>query len=240
MNQPTPHSLYGSRTGHLRIAAMTLAILGTCALLIGFVDKPTALFMKQAFSPEVLKSLHFITDLGKADGYIIGGLLAFLIGRALFIWTAPNPIAKFYAAIARAGGFILSSLALSAILIHILKISLGRPRPKLLFAEGDYGFHIFAFDTSLNSFPSGHSQTVWASVIPLVFLFPKLKYWFIAAAIIIASSRVLVTAHFPSDVILGSYIAILCAIYLRYKWFSDLEIPSLKEIRAEQNQGANS
>lgn len=205
-----------------RALGLTALIILICVLLITYVDKPTLLFVKQHVTGDRKAFFRVVTDLGKADSYVLSALLLFIVGRVMSRREALHSVVEFYRALWRSGLFVLSSLACSAIIVHAMKLSFGRPRPKFLFTEDFYGFHFLAFDTKFNSFPSGHSQTIWAVMIPLALLFPKGRYVFIVAAIIIASSRVLVTAHFPSDVVMGSFIAIMCALAVHRRWFSDL------------------
>jgi membrane-associated phospholipid phosphatase len=207
----------------IRNLLLTTFVIILCILLIGYVDKPTLLLVKETITGDLKVFFRHITDLGKADAYVWGSVLLFLGGRAMMSRTKDAPKLLFYQALSRCGLFVMASLALSAVFIHTMKLAFGRPRPKVLFNEDFYGFRFLAFDTDFNSFPSGHSQTVWAVMIPLVFLFPKWRYFFIATAIVIASSRVLVAAHYPSDVIMGSYIAIMCALFVHRKWFNDLK-----------------
>ncbi len=223
----------------LRRVGLCLLILLVCFALILYVDRSLTLYIRNQIDPQILSIFVEITKYGKAEYYIVPALLAFLIGRILFLRTAPRPACQFYHAIARVGLFVMASLAASAIVIHAIKITVGRARPKALLREDYYGFDFFAFDTSLNSFPSGHSQTVWAALIPLTIVFPKARAALIALAILIAASRVMVSAHYLSDVVAGSFIAILGALIVREKWFADvtpLHLPSKDPLDISQEQ----
>jgi undecaprenyl-diphosphatase len=92
-----------------------------------------------------------------------------------------------------------------------MKIVLGRARP-------DYGaeFTFFSLDAHYNSFPSGHSADAFVSSVFLYYLLKDSRYGayrFLppAYALVIAVSRVVVSAHYPSDVIAGVAIGILGA-----------------------------
>lgn len=204
------------------LLALTTSVLAICVLLMVFVDKPLAFFVRYQIDPKILDVFLTMTELGKAEYYVVPALLAFLIGRTLFLSTYPRPAHRFYFNVARIGLFVMASMAVSAIVIHTLKLTVGRARPKALLMEDSYGFQPFAFDTVLNSFPSGHSQTVWAALIPLVFTFPKVRVFLVALATLLAASRVMVSAHFLSDIIAGSFIGLMGALFVRQKWFSDV------------------
>ena len=207
-------------------------VLGFCALSIVLIDKPLALFIRNDTDPEIQRAFLTITELGKAEIYIILALLLFIVGRALFVWTAPRAACLYFDGVARLGTYIIASLALSAVVIHTLKLTLGRARPRALFREDTFGFDLFAFDTSLNSFPSGHSQTIWAVMVPIAVAIPKLRILALGFAALVALSRVMVSAHFLSDMVMGSFIGIVSALYLHQNWFRDVVGIRFPEIKA--------
>ncbi|TNE36055.1 MAG: phosphatase PAP2 family protein, partial [Alphaproteobacteria bacterium] len=189
MKQPQEPFLFKSARGWLRVSGLTLLVALLCTLSIFFIDKFVALWVPGHISNEWKAVFNFITDLGKAEGYVIAGLLAWGIGFGLARFYKDMTIAPFYRALSRLGAFVIASLALSGALIHILKISMGRARPSLLLRDDIFGFDLLAFDRKLNSFPSGHSQTIWAVMIPLALVFPAARNWLIGFAVVVASSR---------------------------------------------------
>jgi undecaprenyl-diphosphatase len=58
------------------------------------------------------------------------------------------------------------------------------------------------------SFPSGHAITAFAVAISVGFFYPYLEISLLAAAFLIAASRIILGMHFLSDVIAGSAIGI--------------------------------
>jgi undecaprenyl-diphosphatase len=58
------------------------------------------------------------------------------------------------------------------------------------------------------SFPSGHAITAFAVAISVGFFYPYLEISLLAAALLIAASRIILGMHFLSDVIAGSAIGI--------------------------------
>lgn len=223
-----PFGLFGAPRGNLRVALLAALVTFVCGLMAIYTDKNIALMVRETLPAETRRAFIPITDLGKADYYILVLLIAWLGGRLAFLRAAPRPVAKAWASLSRAAAFIISCLALSAVVVHILKLTVGRARPRELFREEIYAAFPFSFDTNLSSFPSGHSQTVWSIMTALMFLYPRAWPLFAAWATVIASSRVIVGSHFPSDVLMGSFIAAMTAIYVRQKWFADLEAPSFK------------
>ena len=118
----------------------------------------------------------------------------------------------------RAWGFMIISMATSGILINIIKLVVGRERPRFLFREGTADFHPFALRIADCSFPSGHTQSICAAMLCLAFLFPALRPLFFVVAVLVSASRVILGAHYFADVMASVFIAV--AITLLWKrWF---------------------
>ncbi len=113
--------------------------------------------------------------------------------------------------------FIFLNILLSGIVTQILKHIIGRPRPVLYNGFELKSLDIIQFDSKWHSFPSGHTATIFAFIFCIIFLFPKIKNAFIAIAIIIASTRVIVGAHFISDIFGGTLVAYLSTIFISKK-----------------------
>jgi membrane-associated phospholipid phosphatase len=74
-----------------------------------------------------------------------------------------------------------------------------------------YGFVPFAFDTSYNSFPSGHALTITCVAVVMCCVWPLLWPLWFAIALILGLTRALLTAHFLSDVFIGAGIGMIAA-----------------------------
>lgn len=59
------------------------------------------------------------------------------------------------------------------------------------------------------SFPSGHAITAFAVATSIGFFYPELQGYLLAAAFLIAASRIVLGMHFLSDVLAGSSIGVL-------------------------------
>ena len=114
--------------------------------------------------------------------------------------------------------FIFLNILLSGIITQILKHILGRPRPILYNSFEFKSLDIIQFDSKWHSFPSGHTATIFAFIFCMIFLFPKIKNILITIAIIIASTRVIVGAHFISDIFGGALVAYLSSIFISKKF----------------------
>jgi membrane-associated phospholipid phosphatase len=131
---------------------------------------------------------------------------------AIIFWKKNRPVAN-------KGLYIFSVVALSGILVNIIKLATRRVRPTLYFSEGLYGFNFFEFDSDFMSFPSGHSATSLSAAVALGFLFPKLRIPFLIVGMMIAFTRMFLTNHFLSDVMAGGMLGVVTSILLYQSYF---------------------
>lgn len=92
------------------------------------------------------------------------------------------------------------ALALGVLLFMVLKQLVGRTRPC------DLEPHCWAslLPPDRFSFPSGHSISAFAVMVPLSYYYPSFTWPFYFCAGSIAASRILLGMHFLSDVVFGS------------------------------------
>lgn len=112
--------------------------------------------------------------------------------------------------------YICVSLCIAIVLGDGIKFLMGRYRPIMAFEQDLYGLHFFSSQWELNSSPSGHSIRAFTLLTCLSLLIRRLTPVFITIAIIIGLSRIIVTAHYPGDVIFGAYIGIFTAVWVYY------------------------
>ncbi|MGO4437249.1 lipid A 1-phosphatase LpxE [Rhizobium sp. RAF56] len=170
-------------------------------------------------------SIHFfgrmLTDVGQS-GWLIA-VSAFLLfeGWARARLTQPARCRCRAVQISRIGGYLLLTIALSGIAANLLKRAIGRARPEHFDDLGSFAFSPFSGHASFASFPSGHATTIGAFFAALAFLFPRHRFVFAASALWLGATRVMVGAHYPSDVVaglaLGSWFSFMVAlVYSRY------------------------
>ena len=86
----------------------------------------------------------------------------------------------------------------------------------MFLEEQLYGFKFFQLKGKLTSFPSGHASTIVALMLALYFISPKYRAIYFAIALVIVISRVLVCHHYLTDVVFGSYLAVLTTVCLKH------------------------
>ena len=101
------------------------------------------------------------------------------------------------------------SLVVTGFLTQIAKHIIGRPRPNYSSEADLLGVNFFSLDSAFHSFPSGHTSTIFVVALVLSILTPKIKYFYFFFALIISVSRVVVGAHYFSDIVGGIIFAII-------------------------------
>jgi len=92
-----------------------------------------------------------------------------------------------------------------------IKYLIGRARPKITF---ETVFNGPSTKYAYASFPSGHTFFIFASAKVLSNLYPKYRFLFYVFAFIVALERLLVFAHFPSDIIAGAFLGLYVSDFI--------------------------
>lgn len=196
----------------------TVYVVGFCLLAMLGLDRPVAAFFKVHISGEIEGFFKIVTRLGEAQLYLIPAGVLFL-ALMLAGWRAASPQRRaFWRRQALAPGFLFLTMAASGLTSNVIKISLGRMRPRYWFEQGLYGFEPFNTHWGMNSFPSGHSQAAFAAMTALMVIFPRHAALWLTIAVLVAISRVATTVHWLSDAVAGSWLAI-CVTVLLVRWF---------------------
>lgn len=153
-----------------------------------------------------------------------GGLGSILLA-ALLIWTLSPQLRHRLADLAAAA--VATSLA-----TFLCKMLIGRPRPRLhemydagvvLAPTGVHPFpppvgprHAWEFwqpiGSDLWSFPSSHTSAAAALGVFLAVLYPRATWVWVLLIGIVATARVLLGAHYPSDVAAGAALGVLVSV----------------------------
>ena len=102
--------------------------------------------------------------------------------------------------------FLFSATLITGLLTQIIKHLVGRPRPNHAASEG---FSFINLDSAFHSFPSGHTSTIFLVALVFSIFTPKLKYFYLCCASLIGLSRVVVGAHFFTDIMGGVIVSFI-------------------------------
>jgi lipid A 4'-phosphatase len=197
-----------SETQNGRRVLWVEAFLLTEAVAIIWIDRPVADFFHD-HGAALQPSFDIVQRFGLGYPWLILAVLAFAFLR----WGGEFERLRPHAAAMRANafipGFIFVAVFAAGLAVDVLKILVGRTRPKLLFADGIYDFTWFGLRADHWSFPSGHAATVAALMTALWCLWPRPLWLYVAGTALVAASRVITGQHFLSDVVAGAAIGVI-------------------------------
>lgn len=162
---------------------------------IWFMDGAALLWIQECLRSPVLDAFFtFFTRLGN------GGLVWIILSGMMLLYPKARR-AGFYALIAMAFGLLCTNL--------VLKPLVGRTRPWLVVE----GLVNLAAAGDPNSFPSGHTCAAFAVGYTWARFAQKrwLKAVCVGQAVLMGLSRLYVGVHFPTDVMMGAVVGLLCA-----------------------------
>ena len=193
--------------GVLAAAAVALAMI--------LVDQRAYLFAS-GLPPWLVDGFYAITDFGRSGWILVptGGLI-------VIIWLLASPALDHMtrgvlAMLAVRIGFIFIAVGLPGLLVTIVKRWIGRVRPSV---QGPFAYEPFSWRPEFASLPSGHTTTAFAALVSIGAIFPRARPFLWGYALLIASSRIAVTAHYSSDVIAGAVVGAFGALWVR-DWFA--------------------
>jgi membrane-associated phospholipid phosphatase len=159
-----------------------------------------------------------LTELGKAGWFLWPLGIVLLALAALDSPALPRFSRAILAAFAVRLGFVFVAVGLPSLFATIVKRLIGRGRP---FVEGTdvFAYEPFSWTARYASMPSGHTTTAFAALVAIGAIFPQARALMWIYAVLIGLSRVIITAHHPSDVIAGAIVGAAGALLVR-NWFA--------------------
>jgi undecaprenyl-diphosphatase len=112
--------------------------------------------------------------------------------------------------------FLFLAIAIPGLVVTVIKGFIGRMRPSEL---GPFTYAPWSWQHKFASLPSGHTTAAFAAAFAIGALWPRarLPLWVFAA--VIATSRVVIQAHFVSDVVAAAFVGGFGVVLVR-NWFA--------------------
>jgi membrane-associated phospholipid phosphatase len=198
-----------------RLWVVGLLAVGAIALSMSSIDTPTFVFAS-GLPTWAVDRFYDITDFGRSGWVLVpvGSLMALII---LFASPALDRMARaVLAAVMVRLGFVFVAVGLPGFVVTIVKRWIGRVRPSAL---GPFAYEPFSWRPEFASFPSGHATTAFAALVAIGAVVPRARPLLWVYALLIATSRIAVIAHYPSDVIAGAAFGAFGALWVR-DWFA--------------------
>jgi len=200
------------------VAAAALAALLVIAAVMLLADGAVAEAVKR--SPGwILAAFDFATEFGKS-GWFLGPLGAILVAIAALASPALAPVHRLVlAAVAVRAGFLFTAIAAPSLCSTVIKRVVGRARPFVSEQADPFLYLPMIWRAAYASMPSGHATTAFAAAVAVGLLWPRLRVPMLLYAVVIAASRVVLDAHYVSDVIAGAILGSIGALLVR-DWFA--------------------
>jgi undecaprenyl-diphosphatase len=112
--------------------------------------------------------------------------------------------------------FLFLAIALPGLFVAVVKGFIGRMRPSDL---GPFAYSPWSWQHKYASLPSGHSAAAFALAVAVGVLWPRARMFVWTFAAVIGASRVIIQAHYVSDVIAAAFVGGFGAILVR-NWFA--------------------
>lgn len=210
MNDPTHDSSAPTSLRQLAAESWLIwsAMAGVIAITVAMfayvlVDRAAAVWCHRHVASGVERFFDQLTHLGSSEPWLIWGSVLLVICVLLQMWRRASMV-----------GLIVASVGAAGLLVNLFKFIAGRVRPEGYLLHDQFGFELFHTNYHLTSFPSGHSATIAAAMTALFLLWPRPVVLWATMAVLVCASRVVVTAHYPSDVIVGAWVGFSVAFML--------------------------
>jgi len=212
--RPPPVKPRRIRRAYLRLLVGSLVMLVVIAAAMVFADASIAEDAKRA-PALVIELFSFLTDFGKSGWFLwpTGILLAAIAALAS---PALAPLDRFLlATIAVRAGFLFTAIAVPGLFTTLVKRVIGRARPFVGEHADPFLYLPWVWRADHASLPSGHAATAFAAAVAVGLLWPALRLPMLAYAVVIAVSRVVLDAHYLSDVTVGAMVGVIGAVLVR-------------------------
>jgi undecaprenyl-diphosphatase len=111
--------------------------------------------------------------------------------------------------------FLFAAIAVPGLIVTVLKHIIGRGRPYVGGSLDPLHMNPFSWPAAYASMPSGHAATAGAVAVAVATLWPRTRTVMLIYAVVILTSRVVLTAHYLSDVLAGAAVGAAGAMLVR-------------------------
>jgi membrane-associated phospholipid phosphatase len=200
----------------LGIGAVVAGVIIAAVMIV--IDAP-AVAVAQRLPERLITAFDQVTDFGKSVWFLVPIALALIALALLASPGLPRISQRLLAALAVRLGFLFLAIGLPGLVFTIVKRLIGRARPLVEGSADPFIYRPLSWNVEYASLPSGHSTDAFAAAMAVGALWPRARPVMWTYAVVIALSRVVLTAHFPSDVVAGAVVGVVGALIVR-DWFA--------------------
>jgi membrane-associated phospholipid phosphatase len=200
------------------IAIASAVAVGVVLAAMVWLD-PRSVAFARTLSPRIIEFFQHITHYGESGWFLWPLGLTLLALAALDAPAVPRFSRLVLATWSVRLGFVAAAIATPGLTVTIVKRLIGRARP-LVEGSGVWSYQFLGWRVDHASLPSGHATTAFAALVAIGAIIPQARALLWLYAVLIALSRVVVGAHYPSDVIAGALAGSIGALLVR-NWFAE-------------------
>jgi len=179
------------------VIALSAAAIGLALL----ADANLASWINANTSDSLRRFMRLVSRIGDWQGHFAAGLILVAVA---WLRRSKRWLRVFLA--------MLIACALAGIVARVGKIAIGRPRPS---TSTEQTWNGPSLHSKFNAFPSGHTASSTAFFVTfLIAVGWRVGTPFLFIPLLIASSRMVVAAHYLSDVIGGFAVGIIAALFV--------------------------
>jgi len=197
-----------------RLTIVSVASIAAFLLCMIFIDAPVA-NAARTLPHGVRQFFDWITDFGKSGWFLWPLGLIFLFYTFLPKERLTPFAQRVLAAMMVRVGFLFLAISVPGVFVNIVKRIIGRARPFVTGIADPFVFAPSKLTAAYASLPSGHSATAFSVLVAFGALWPRARPVLWTYALLIAASRIVVSAHYPSDVLAGAVVGTVGALMVR-------------------------
>jgi len=197
-----------ARSRKIWIALTVMAVIALVAAF--FLDQSATAWITAHSSAELRRLMRIVSRVGDWPAHVIAGT----IGIATAFAVGSKAWMRIFLA-------MLVALALAGVTTRAIKIATGRARPSVKTEARWNGPQL---SSKYHAFPSGHTASSTAFFVALFLARKKIGGPLLLIPILIALSRMIVGAHYLSDVTVAAILGVVCAL-LAAHWLGTIRSP---------------
>jgi undecaprenyl-diphosphatase len=201
-----------------RHVLLLATVLGAAIVALMYVLDTTEIGLMPPRGTASLWPVRILTDFGKST-YVLWLLAGMLFALALMTPRWQGTSRSLLLGLGTRLQFVFFAVLVPVLAGEVIKWIVGRGRPFVGGEANAFNFAHFAGTEAYASLPSGHAVTSFALAFAVSAVWPQARAAMIVYAILIATSRLVLLAHHPSDVVAGALIGVVGAMLVRY-WFA--------------------
>jgi membrane-associated phospholipid phosphatase len=205
------------RRAPMRVGVCVLTAAAAVVVTMFLIDA-VAVGIAQNLPLWLIARFDQITDFGNT-GWLLVPITLLLVVLAVAASVLPPFSQRILTAIAVRLAFLFWAIALPGLIFTVVKRLIGRARPLVAGSADPFLYLPLGWNMEYASLPSGHATDAFAAAMAFGALYPAARPLLWTYAVLIALSRVVLTAHFPSDVLAGAVIGVASAFLVR-EWFA--------------------